>query len=222
MKNNFLTLILVCIASIAFAQDALPEKNNRILLNVNTHFQDYTTIDNKFRHQKAFPSFEFQKRKGQRVLSFELAKLFWGQKNYGDPFPSFDIQNKFQSRNFQAITRFQYQHLLKVNHKKWQPFYGGAVSARYARTRMISRVSTRFPITSAALALDQYISVGTYYAMGKYFLQANALLGVSSFGINSQNVQNPALVQAAQKYSLFNLDILPQDYLFRIGVGMKL
>ncbi len=223
-KLLVLLAIFFCSSSILLAheKDSISQKEKAIFININAHRNTFPTIDEKFRTQAGFPSFEYQVRTPKRILSFELAKLFYNQKCYGPGDVITGLDYRFLSRNFQAIARFQYQYLIDIHHEHWQPFVGAALSPAYARINRIPMVSTFYPTTIYSLSIDHHASLGTYYNMGKFFLQANALLGISRMGIIGQDIQNPFLVQNAQKYSIFNFDIIPNDIFFRVGIGMKL
>ena len=217
MKNILLiTFCLLCISISSFAQ-----VDKAVVINFNAHQNAFLSFNNAFKHQVGFPSLEYQRRKGKRVLSYELAKLTW-KKSPTYEFHRTQRTHVYSDRNFQAMGRIQWQRLLRSSTKKLQPYLGAALSPFYARTYRVPLKSSYFPKSIASAGVSHHFSLGSYYNLGNYFINANALVGISSIEVVKQNKINPSLTQQKQVSSILDFDLFDQDHLFRIGIGMIL
>ena len=212
--NSTLALLLLCIFCSA-------QKEHAMIININAHKNDYPTFDQKFEKHFGFPSIEYQRRKGKRMLSLELARISFNKSpgHLANTYPKVLV---FTDKNIQALGRVQFQRMVYDSSKRFQPFWGASFTPAYVNTNRTVNQSSTFSKSLTYIGVSHHFSVGSYYNFGRYFVQANALIGIGSVGVQTQKDENPALTRQQQQISIFDFSILNQDHLFRMGIGMKL
>ena len=221
MKKLVFSIFLLLICAVVQGQI-----ENRLLLNFNAHRNDFSRPSGRqFKYHFWFPSFEFQRIKNKRILSFELAKFT--QKTLGtnaEGAPT--IFSDYKNKNTQGLIRFQIQKLGNIlisdSIVAIRPYWGGAFTPHIANTKSEPLRSIYFPKEITSYGFTLHASAGIFLNFKRLFINANGLFGISQLEYVQSINKNPLIVPNEQQVNSTKFKLLPKDYLFRIGIGLKL
>jgi len=226
MKKQILLLFFILLSLVTYSQTS-----NKLIINFNAHRNDFARpTEDQFRNSFWSPSIEYLRRKGRRILSFELAKFTHktlGAKNNKVsnplqlPLNSFII---FEDKNTQALLRMQYQRLTKVliSDKiiSVNPYYGIALTPHYAFTKRIPLFSILTGKEITSIGATAHASLGMYLQFRRFFINVNTLLGIAQFEMVQEYLQDASLTNEQQHINYNEFKLMPKDNLFRIGIGL--
>lgn len=120
----------------------------------------------------------------------------------------------------------RYEYIVQFGKKKNNrlvPALGFAVNPYYARENAQPHIATLFPTMVFETGFRTYVVPrATYYFSRKFFVDLNVPMTLAGFSIQYQNIKDPSLNPAQQKYGVFNFDMFRNTLQARVGLGFKI
>lgn len=112
---------------------------------------------------------------------------------------------------------------VKRNGARVIPSLGFGAMPWFSTYKFAPYTTADYPLTTSAIGVRYFVTPRVQVALSKrLFLDANIPICVANMGTTKQNIQNPSLPVNAQKYSVFDFDLMPKYHTARLGFGVKI
>lgn len=229
MNNKHLFIILYVLLSVqAYGQNIklystiYHDNNGNIFLVGDKAYAQNTTYATIFATHSVAINFNIKKSK---YIEFELGRF----QNIGyellDSVPNGPKQ--FNVNYINMGVRFEYGKSIfsSGNNRGWNLQIGKSIQPTYTERDFKPTTTNLFPSYIKHLHLKFHLVPRINFMYNKHWnFELNFPVTISTVGITSQLVENPAIPLSERKYSIFDWSPLPQKELLnmRIGIGYKL
>lgn len=158
----------------------------------------------------------------------ELSQLSFGRTEESTGIKDTNSAYKYRTdyRLYHTAIALRYEYIIMLNKRKEARFatsIGWSAMPYFERLSVMPYITSFYPMMTMNLGVRSFIVPRLIVNVSeRVFLDANLPLCVLDMGTTSQNIQNPTLPAAAQKYSVWNLELMPGYFSARLGLGVKL
>lgn len=156
------------------------------------------------------------------TLSFKVWEHS-GETGY-NPSTGYTYRTQYKVKTADVAIRYEFIiPFVKRNDARVIPSLGFGAMPWYSSYKFAPYTTADYPLTTSAIGLRYFVTPRVQVALSKrVFLDANIPICVMNMGTTKQNIQNPTLPVNAQKYSVFDFDVMPKYHTARLGLGVKI
>jgi outer membrane protein W len=234
-----LTLMVILLASTAPAQENQKTKTLKLYSNFglttseNSIFSEglqVTTVTTNRDYDIGYmsPALAFVKQHGN-FHEIELSRFKINNKY--DETTLYEVNGATTTISGQYITnilialRYEYDimFLKKKETLKLRPYLGFGVNPYFLNSIINPIVATNYPTRQndfgASISIIPRLN---YNITERWFLDLNIPINVTELAVSSQKTYNPLIREEDQRTTNINYEILPSNFLIRIGIGIKI
>lgn len=234
MKKISLLLFLVFVLKFGMAQNSNLEYKYALKVYNLTSYQEYNKSSNYLNQTKTtfqilHPTLAFQWNNGKNnaheveLTYFNVAKV----ENYSEDLDIINgvIQN-LGGDIISSVISVRYEHILNFNKSKDQKFVpsvGFGINPYYTQTSYSPKISSLFPHSELYVGTKLFLTPRLSYFIGsKFFIDVNIPICISNIYFTSDKNENPTYEVGERTTSSFNVDLFPNLFTGRIGIGIKI
>lgn len=130
-----------------------------------------------------------------------------------------------KTTNILIALRYEYNFMFfkKKEEAKLRTYLGLAINPYFENSNTLPFLSNYFPTSETSLGTMLSIIPRINYNLGeKWFIDFNIPINISNIDITSTNKDNPAFLANQRTETSIDLTILPNTFLIRFGIGVKI
>jgi len=238
MKKIILIIAILAITSISFAQTSLKIYNQfsnekKIIYNNHDAILGVTT-EGTFTQTTLFHltlAVQWKAKKKKNFHQFELNnfQVKMDDKYFISTRDSQPISRATSGEKINHIhfaVRYEYlKHLISDKKLIHQFYLGYGINPFFDREQSIPNVSNEYPMMFASAGIRLFLTPRyIFHISKKFYTDINIPIAIANVNYDFVNIKNPTLplLFNQQRYSVFNLDVLPHYLSARISIGIKL
>lgn len=234
MKKFNLLLIFVLVLKFGWTQNSNLEYKYAIKVYNLTSYEEQSKSTSyldqtKTTFQILHPTVAFQWNNDRRnaneveLTNFELGKIETISENKDTTQAgSFNLEGDVKSTLISA----RYEYILNLNKSKDQKFVpsvGFGISPYFKQKTYEPKITSEFKYSEMYFGTKLYISPRISYFIGsKFFIEINIPICISDFYYSVDKNENPIYELGEGTTSSFNIEIFPQIFTGRVGIGIKI
>ena len=234
MKKISLLLVLVFVLKFGWAQNSNLDYKYALKIYNLTAYEEYSKSTSylnqtKTTFQLLHPTIAFQWNNSKNnaheveltyfnVANFEAYSLAQDTIN--------DVIQNLGDDVISSVISVRYEHILNFNKSKDQKFVpsvGFGINPYYTQTNYSPKISSLFPHSELYVGTKLFLTPRLSYFIGsKFFIDVNIPICISNIYFTSDKNENPTYEIEERTTSSFNVDLFPNIFTGRIGIGIKI